>query len=49
MPPLHRVRQQIDEGCTGESGDRHGSFQDEWLWQLVPVLVELGMGTFFTG
>ena len=47
MPPIHRVRQQIDEGCTGESGDRHGSFQDEWLWQLLPVLSELDTGTVF--
>jgi len=36
------------EGHTGESGDdQHGSFQDEWFWQLVPVLAELDTGTIF--
>ena len=27
--------------------DQHGSFQDEWFWQLVPVLAELDTGTVF--
>ena len=36
------------EGHTGESGNnQHGSFQDEWLWQLLPVLSELDTGTVF--
>ena len=49
MPPIHRVRQQVDKRGTQVSQvmTSMALSRNEQFWRLVPVLAELDMGTIF--